>query len=293
MLVSILCALGMYYYVCVRDVLETQLDINLDYTGIPDNLIITGGLKPDASVRITGPETLIRSIPRSSLSETINLSMIKKGETIVPVTLPILEYTARAFDVIDIDPSQLVITADTILERTVPVRIVTDSSLGDKVLTVDTTSQSNSTVVLRGPENRVSEISYVEAVINPDPKISTIQSDNVPIRTPNLVIATPARINVSFAVTSPRTVISRECAIRITGDEKHEYSVSPDKIKLLVEVPEALTEDEKYLKQLQATVVVTPMQVGEQKKEKLRISLPDGMKQINKDVDEVTITRKN
>lgn len=292
MLFAILCAICMYYYVSVREMLETQLEINLDYTGIPGNLVITSGLASQATVRLRGPETLIRSIPRSMLSETVDLSSIKKGLNIVPMNLPVLESTIRAFDIIDIQPVDLRIQADSILERTVPVRIVPHSPLGTNAVTVGNETISPSTVVLRGPEEKVSNISYVEGIIYPDSQSAgNIIEQVIPLTTPSMVVASPSSVRVHYRITSGRTVISRKCIIKISGDDNHEYSISPTHITLLVEVPEALAKNSKYLDQLQATVIVPPMEVGEEKKVKLRINLPDGMKQTNPGIDTVTITR--
>lgn len=286
------CALGMYYYVSMREMLETQIEVNLDYTGIPGNLVITSGLENSVKVRLRGPETLIRSIPRDLRSETVDLSVIKKGDTVVPMTLPEMDARFRAYDIIDIIPTNMTIKADTILERTVPVRIVPQSPMGTNAITVGNQSLSSSTVVLRGPESIVSGMSYVEAIIHPDTQeAGKMIEQTVTIGTPNMVVATPSSVRVHYMVTSGRKVISRNCKIRISGDESHEYSISPTNINILVEVPEALARDSKYLDQLQATVIVPPLEIGEHKKVKLRISLPEGMKQTNPGIDEVTITR--
>ncbi len=64
MLVAILVAMAMWYLVSVRDRLEAQVEINVDYYDIPANLVVTDGLVSKIQVRLKGPETLLRSIPR-------------------------------------------------------------------------------------------------------------------------------------------------------------------------------------------------------------------------------------
>lgn len=83
-LLSVLIAVGMWYMVSVRDRLEAQFDVNLDYYGIPANLVITDGLITKATVRLRGPETLLRSVTQRKLIQAVNLSNIKKGTTVVP-----------------------------------------------------------------------------------------------------------------------------------------------------------------------------------------------------------------
>lgn len=286
------CAVGMYYYVGMREMLETQIELNLDYTGIPPDLIITSGLENSVKVRLRGPETLIRSIPRDLRSETVDLSGIKKGDNVVPMILPETSAKFRAYDIIDIIPTNLTIKADTILNRTVPVRVVPQSPMGTNVVTIGNQSLSSSTVTLRGPESIVSGISHVEAFIHPNSQeVGKPIEQTVTIGTPSLVVATPSTVRVQYTITSGRTVISRNCKIKIKGSESQNYSISPSSINILVEVPEGLAKDEKYLSQLQAVVDAPHMEIGEHAKVKLRINLPEGMKQTNPGIDEVTITR--
>lgn len=64
LLISIIAATGMWYVVSVRDRIEAQFDVFIDYYGIPQNLMVTDGLIKKISIRLKGPETLLRSIPK-------------------------------------------------------------------------------------------------------------------------------------------------------------------------------------------------------------------------------------
>ena len=125
----------MWYMVSVRDRLEAQFDVNLDYYGIPANLVITDGLITKATVRLRGPETLLRSVTQRKLIQAVNLSNIKKGTTVVPLTAEHLGPGFRAFELIDVQPPRIVIKADNLLERSVPVRAIVDSPLKGGALT--------------------------------------------------------------------------------------------------------------------------------------------------------------
>ena len=85
LLVAFAVAVGMWYVVSVRDRLEVQLEVGIEYNGIPSGLVVTDGLVSKVQVRLRGPEILLRSISSRSLTEAINLSNIKKGTIIVPV----------------------------------------------------------------------------------------------------------------------------------------------------------------------------------------------------------------
>lgn len=102
LLVAVLAAVSMWYVVSVRERLEAQLEVTLDYYGIPANLVITDGLINKAVVRLRGPETLLRSVTQSKLIQAVNLSHIKKGVTMVPLTAEHLGPGFRAFELIDV-----------------------------------------------------------------------------------------------------------------------------------------------------------------------------------------------
>ena len=142
LLVAVLAAVGMWYVVSVRDRLEAQVEVNIDYYGIPPNLVVTDGLISKITVRLRGPETLLRSIPQQRLTQAVDLSDIKKGVTVVPLGGDNLGPTFRAFELVDIQPPRIVIKADTLMERSVPLRTIVDSPLRGGALTVENVSVS-------------------------------------------------------------------------------------------------------------------------------------------------------
>ncbi len=96
LLISIIAATGMWYVVSVRDRIEAQFDVFIDYYGIPQNLMVTDGLIKKISIRLKGPETLLRSIPKQHLNQQVNLSEIKRGVNIVPLSPDNLQRSFRA-----------------------------------------------------------------------------------------------------------------------------------------------------------------------------------------------------
>lgn len=292
MLVAIGVSIAMWYIVSVRDRLEAQVEINIDYFGIPPNLVITDGLVNKITVRLRGPETLLRSIPRERLTEAINLSSIKKGVTIVPLGRDELGPAFRAFEIVDIQPPRIVVRADTLMERTVPVRPIVDSPLRNGALTMENLSVSPATVILRGPEQVISGIANVPLTITLDPKAAgTTVQKSVTLDTPSLVTANPPSVRVRYTITSGRTVVSRRCQVVIGGDMLHLYDVAPKEITVLVEVPDALAKNASYLGQMEVSVAPPDLGVGESGKFPVRFRLPEGMSLLNPVNEEVTITR--
>lgn len=292
MFVAIFAASAMWYIVSVRDRLEAQVEVNIDYYGIPPNLVITDGLVSKITARLRGPETLLRAIPRERLTEAIDLSSIKKGVTIVPLGRDELGPTLRAFELVDIQPPRIVVKADTLMERAVPVRPIVDSPLRGAALTVENLSVSPATVILRGPEEVISGISNVPLNIPIDPKeAGTTAQKTITLDTPSLVTSNPPSVRVRYTITSGRTVVSRRCQIRISGDMRHSYEVEPEDMTVLVEVPDALARSASYLGQIEASVAPPDLAMGESQKVRVRVKLPEGMTLLNPPGEEATITR--
>lgn len=281
----------MWYMVSVRDRLEAQFDVNLDYYGIPANLVITDGLITKATVRLRGPETLLRSVTQRKLIQAVNLSNIKKGTTVVPLTAEHLGPGFRAFELIDVQPPRIVIKADNLLERSVPVRAIVDSPLKGGALTVENVSVTPATVVLRGPEAVVEDIANVPLTIMLDPKAAgTTVHQTIPLDTPGMVTANPSSVRVQYTITSGRTVVSRRCRIEISGENRRAYTVTPDEVTVMVEVPEALAKSSKYLGQLEVSVTPPDLDPGKSKDVELRFRLPEGMTLLNPVTEAATVT---
>lgn len=289
---AVIVAIGMWYFVSVRERIEAQIEIGIDYFGVPPDLVVTSGLVNKITVRLRGPEALLRSILRQRLNYAIDLSFIKKGVTIVPLPGSDISPALRAFEVVDIQPPRIVVTADNLIERTVPVSTIVDSPLGGGALTVENISVSPATVILRGPEAVISTISSVPLTIPLDSRAAgtTIQQ-TMALDTPSLVTATPSSVRVRYTITSGRTVISRRCPITIAEDSTHHYSIAPKELNVLVEVPEALAKSQNYLKRLEISVAPPPLDPGEAKKTRVRFKMPDGMTLLNPINEEVTVTR--
>ena len=283
LLVAFAVAVGMWYVVSVRDRLEVQLEVGIEYNGIPSGLVVTDGLVSKVQVRLRGPEILLRSISSRSLTEAINLSNIKKGTTIVPLTSDNMGPSLRAFELVDVQPPRIVITADTLAERSVPIRAVLESPLRSGALTVENVTVSPASVTLRGPEGVISSINNLPLGIRLDPKAAgTTVEQTLLLDTPSLVTS----------ITSGRTVVSRRCKISVEAQNASQFTVEPSHVEVMVEVPEALARNSSYLKRLEVMVVPPALEPGQKGTAEPRIQLPEGMTILNPSFDSVTITRK-
>ena len=289
---AVIVAIILWVLVSRRDWVETEIEINIDYNSIPANLVVTDGQVNKLLVRLRGPEPLLRSLSRDHINYPINLSDIKKGDNIIPLSPEKLGARMRAFSIIDIQPSRIEIIADALAQKTVPLRVEFDSPLSDEALTIENQSASPSTVILRGPEKVLADISVLPVIVRPDPKITgKPQKVEITLDTQSFVTATPSIVTVQFTITSGRRELTREVPVSIAGDLLDHYQIEPKAIKLLLEVPEALSRDNKYLDQCKASVAPPPMQEGEILNLPITIVTPEGMKILSHPQKEVMVKK--
>jgi YbbR domain-containing protein len=294
LVVAILTALCIWYVVSVRERRETQMDIVLDYHGIPTGLVVTEGLAHKVAVRLRGSETLLNTFSQQRLVRSVDLSHIRKGVTTVPLTTEILgQDVVQTFDVMDIQPTRIVVKADRLVERSVPLRYALDSPLRGDALTVGDVEIIPSTVVLRGPEKVISGISSLSVNMPLDPTTAgTRIRTNVVLDTPDLVTALPSSVQVQYTITSGRMTLTRQCKINLVTENNKLYDMTPTEIPILVEVPEAMSKNSRYLSQLEVVAVPPALAPGQKGKALLRFRLPDGMTVVNNSQEDVIITRK-
>ena len=66
----------------------------------------------------------------------------------------------------------------------------------------------------------------------------------------------------------------------------------PDEVAVLVEVPDALAKNSRYLGEMDVSLITPDIPPGESVKVPLRFKLPEGMTLLNPVTEEVTVTRK-
>ena len=107
-----------------------------------------------------------------------------------------------------------------------------------------------------------------------------------------MVTANPPSVKVQYTITSGRTVVSRRCKVELAKESRPFYTVEPDEIAVLVEVPDALAKNGRYLGEMDISLITPDIPPGESVKVPLRFKLPEGMTLLNPVTEEVTVTRK-
>ncbi len=291
-ILSVCIATALWYMVSIRDRIEMQIDVNMDYIGIPKNLIVTDGLIRTITVRLRGPETLLRNITSRHLRHQTDLSHIKKGVTVVPITAEKLSGYNRAFDVLDVQPPRIIVKADHVLERTIPVQPEVISNLRKGAITVTNIKISPSTVTVRGPESLVGDLTSIRLPLVIDTRAKgTLTQPSLSLDAPGLVTITPNNVQATYTITSGRIIVDQKYPVIIASDTPENYKVDPAETVVKVEVPESMAKNKSYLGQFKISVI-PPADMTENVPQEVPVHLriPDGMTVMEPHLEQVTVT---
>ena len=85
-LISLGLAAMLWMFVATEASSEIGLEVPLEYRNIPPQLEITGDTTNMVQVRLRGSSNVIRDISPRDVSTTIDLSKMKSGEKIIPLS---------------------------------------------------------------------------------------------------------------------------------------------------------------------------------------------------------------
>jgi YbbR domain-containing protein len=179
---------------------EIGMEVPLEYRNIPSQLEITGDTTNLVQVRLRGSANVIRQISAKDLSTTIDLSKMRAGDKIVPLSPQNVQAPFGA-EVIRVNPSSVRFNLERTVTKTVPVvpTIMGQPSDGFEVgrVLVDT-----NTVEVEGPESRVNALqSIATSPIRLDRRQGRVeQSVDLDVPDPQIRIAHPGPVNVQVEI---------------------------------------------------------------------------------------------
>ena len=270
LLVAFLLASGLWYTLNAKDQVERMVEVRLDYRGLPPNLAVTDGMLNKISVRVRGPVELLRSGAREDPSYTVDLSGLTPGDNVIPFGYG--SSPTRAFEVLEIIPSRMVLHVEEIKEVTLPVTVRFRAAPVTSSLRLTELSVSPATVKVRGPASIVDPVKEIFAEIPADVLGEGKEViEDVALLAPAGVELNPRIVKVHRTLDVLRRTVTLQRDI-VAEDES--VSVQPNYCTLAVSIPRSLARDANYLAQFQVSLpsdtdvpddgssVVVPLQVS-------------------------------
>lgn len=245
-LLSLVIATGLWYLVVGRDHVETQVELRVEYRGLPEGLIIREGMVNHISVRLRGSAELLRNLHSRDLVYTVDLSGVQRGATALPLAVDSMP-DFKAFEILEIMPSRLVLEADALTERVVPLENKMLPLPEDSPYLISHAILEPSFVTVKGPETQVNSLDRLIVVYDPTKNASEGPHEaNVAIVAPPQVEITPpvTTLRYSLDLKTKNVTLTRDIQL---DNEDEGYSVRPASAKVEISVPEALVEDRDYL----------------------------------------------
>ncbi|AEB09329.1 CdaR family protein [Desulfobacca acetoxidans] len=159
---ALLLALIAWFAVGSEERTETTLQLALELTNIPRNLIVTNEIPTLLEVRVQGPRSVIRELTNEKLHKKIDLSGAKTGSHTIPLPPSSLNFP-RGVVVTRIRPNALSITLDQALTRQLDVQPVIKGSpapgfeVGEVILTPKQ-------VLIRGPKRDLNQLKFINTI---------------------------------------------------------------------------------------------------------------------------------
>ena len=202
---SLLIAIGLWYSVAHDPVAEIAINVPIELHNIPENLVVSSEVIPQAQIRVRGPARVIRQLQPEEIHPIVDLTGVVPGEKTFDLTSRQV-HLPREAEVVQVVPSHLRISFDHSARKEVEIKPRVTGSFASGYRIVGSQAEP-SQVEIVGPEQRVKLIE--NAITDPVDATGVIGrasfTTNVYIPDPlvRLVKPAPVRVTVITEKNSP------------------------------------------------------------------------------------------
>ncbi len=288
-LLAVLLAAISWYWVSGREKVDTWLELPVELTGMPGDMVIRQGLDKSIAVRVRGPRGLFSAAELKSTAYSLDLSNIKKGVNVVaidPESVPL----SGPFEVVEVTPSRMQLHVDRIVKKIVPVVVVWSGEVGEDIR-LEESKVTPDTVQVRGPEDVVKDVVNVstqELVVDASQAVTVASA--AMLNVPDAVEVEPGQVEVEFVFSVKRLVTTITVPVQVAAPEGWKVAVKPRTVALEVDMPVHLSRQEGLLEQFGALVVVRPPVAAGEMNMRYRLQLPGGVFRVAVQPETISVT---
>jgi YbbR domain-containing protein len=280
LLVSFVLACGFWYTVTVRDRLEVQAEVTLNYRGMPESLMVREGMLKNFTVYLRGPRELVKNLDARVLTYAVDLSHLRSGANVIALSAPRAMLESRALDVVGLVPNQLVLEVEGILESIVPLEPKFSEPAVANGLKAENLHASPSAISIRGPESVIRQIQSLKLDVPVELAATGDYQLSLPVSVPPLVTAAPGAVLVRYNVADKRTSVELERVLLQDAKSSQPYRIAPQKVSLTVELPETLKDNKGYLEKIRVVINVKDFPPAVPGEVKPTVELPEGARLV-------------
>lgn len=287
LLISFLLAVGVWYIVTGSEKVESQIEVRVDYRGLPNGLVVLNGTVNRVSVRIRASVGMLHSFSGRDFACFVDLSSLKRGENILPIdTRQIL--IPGGVEIIDVTPSRIYLDVDSVESKNVPL---TAEITGD--LPEDYTAEvrfSPNEVKISGASSHMDEIDKIVIPVTFDGPVVPGATENrrlIPL--PEGVDSVPTETRVSLHISIKRKLVDVTRTVSVRGPDQFGLFVRPDKVKISLAAPVTFASKALSSEDIRAFVQVDRPELGTYSLP-VRVALPDGVELVKVEPANVSVT---
>lgn len=280
-------AVILWYGLSGSEKIESQVEVRVDYRGLPAGLVVREGLVSKINVRVRAPAGMLGSLSSKEYAFFMDLSDTRKGENVLPFTSASLPFRGGV-EVLEISPSRIVLDVDEVETKMVPL----EASLQGN-LPLDYIAQATLTpheVQLTGPSTLVQNIHKVVVPIAIESPVIPGETDSTKILLlPEGVDAQPSKVSLSLQLGIKRVQVAVTRAVRVDVPAKFGRFIRPDKVEIVLNIPESLAGKAATNSDIKASVELQNPELGSYPLP-VQVALPEGAELVSIQPPSVTVT---
>ena len=235
---AFLLAVGLWYLVSGSEKIETQIEVRLDYKGIPGNMVVQDGMVNKVAVRLRATAGVARAMYGREHMYSMNLASVVQGENIMQIPVNQLPFLGGV-EVIDVQPHSIILQVDTIETRDVPISLALTTDLPPDY-TVKA-SLDKEMVTVKGPSGSMKKLESVVVPLHVDgapQEGKSVVIKQIPHPQDMEVIPPAARVNLEIEVA--RTRMDFEVPVAILDADGNRVDMGKHLVRVVVDVPKSM-----------------------------------------------------
>lgn len=278
LLFAFLLSCVLWYSIVGTSQVEADVSFQVEYTQLPDNLMIIKGMEDFLHVRVRSSGQRLRNVANNDYIYHVNLKDAVNGANVYPVEIDTTFSDFKGMEILSITPSYIMIETDTVLEKKVPIE-VEFSDRENEDLYIRDLDLSPSEVTLKGPKEVLENLYSIKVPFD----INQIESagnytKNIPLILPKLVEADIPVTKVSFEAWFDLLPVNLSRLVQLEK-EGGEFRTEPRTVNIELEIPQSklisYNIDPAYMAQVRV-IVPNKKQYEEGQVLPVQVILPKG-----------------
>ncbi|MDR2604455.1 MAG: hypothetical protein LBC55_03765 [Desulfovibrio sp.] len=230
-------ALALWYGVSGSEKLESQLEVRVEYRGLPAGLVVRKGYIGKVSLRLRASAGVLRSVSERDFSVQMDLSGVHEGENMLAVN-PAYLPNRGGVEVIEVVPSRIELYVDSLASKTVPLTALVQGAVpGDMELSVTFVPPE---VGISGAASLVDDIDKLEIPVRIElPLVPGIKESRRALPLPDGVDADPAEVGIVVQAGVKRRLLGIVRSVLFDAEAAGGWVAVPNRVRITVRLPES------------------------------------------------------